>query len=118
MKATDRLLQYLLDHSDPDEEGRWVVKLEAPKRVIASRLGIKPKTFSRPLRRLTKQGGIEVQKNQSTSIPSACSKAGSYAGRRSGLCALSLQDQRGGHPAALCRQDVVGSASGLTVHHL
>lgn len=64
MKATDRLLQYLLDHSDPDEEGRWVVELEAPKLVIASRLGIKPETFSRLLHKLTEQGCIEVQENR------------------------------------------------------
>lgn len=118
MKATDRPWQYLLDHADADEEGRWVVKLEAPKRVIASRLGLKPETFSRLLHRLTKQGCVKVQENQSTSIPSACSKARSYAGRRSDVSASSLQDERSGHPAALRCQDVVGSASGLTVHHL
>lgn len=64
MKGTDRLLQYLLDHSDPDDEGRWVVELEAPKLVIASRLGIKPETFSRLLHKLAEQGCIEVQENR------------------------------------------------------
>lgn len=64
MKGTDRLLQYLLDHSDPDEQGRQVVELEAPKLVIASRLGIKPETFSRLLHKLAEQGCIEVQENR------------------------------------------------------
>lgn len=64
MKGTDRLLQYLLDHSDPDEQGRQVVELEAPKQVIASHLGIKPETFSRLLHKLAEQGCIEVQDNR------------------------------------------------------
>jgi CRP/FNR family transcriptional regulator, dissimilatory nitrate respiration regulator len=61
MKGTDRLLQYLLDHSDPDEAGRQVVDLEAPKQVIASRIGVKPETLSRLLHKLTDLGCIEVQ---------------------------------------------------------
>lgn len=64
MKGTDRLLQYLLDHADPDEAGRQVVELEAPKLVIASRLGIKPETFSRLLHKLSEQGLIEVQEHR------------------------------------------------------
>lgn len=61
MKGTDRLLQYLFDHSDPDETGRTVVEFEAPKQVIASRIGIKPETLSRLLHKLADQGCIEVQ---------------------------------------------------------
>jgi len=61
MKGTDRLLQYLLDHSDPDEEGRPVVDLEAPKQVIASRIGVKPETLSRLFHKLSDQGFIEVR---------------------------------------------------------
>lgn len=64
MKGADRLVQYLLDHADPDEAGRQVVELEAPKLVIASRLGIKPETFSRLLHKLSDQGLIEVQDNR------------------------------------------------------
>lgn len=64
MKGTDRLLQYLLDHADPDETGRQVVELKAPKLVIASRLGIKPETFSRLLHKLSDQGLIEVHENR------------------------------------------------------
>ena len=61
MKGADRLLQYLLDHSDPDETGRQKVELEAPKQIIASRIGVKPETLSRLLHKLSDQGCIEIQ---------------------------------------------------------
>ncbi len=61
MKGADRLLQYLLDHSDPDDTGRQRVEWEAPKQVIASRIGVKPETLSRLLHKLTDQGYIELQ---------------------------------------------------------
>lgn len=61
MKGADRLLQYLLDHSDPDDTGRQRVEWEAPKQVIASRIGVKPETLSRLLHKLTSQGFIELQ---------------------------------------------------------
>jgi CRP-like cAMP-binding protein len=61
MKGADRLLQYLLDHSDPDETGRQKVELEAPKQIIASRIGVKPETLSRLLHKLADQGLIEIQ---------------------------------------------------------
>jgi CRP/FNR family transcriptional regulator, dissimilatory nitrate respiration regulator len=61
MKGADRLLQYLLDHSDPDETGGQRVEWEAPKQVIASRIGVKPETLSRLLHKLTDQGCIEMQ---------------------------------------------------------
>ncbi len=41
-----------------------MVELEAPKQVIASRLGIKPETFSRLLHKLSDQGLIEVHENR------------------------------------------------------
>ncbi|OYY92345.1 MAG: hypothetical protein B7Y41_16250 [Hydrogenophilales bacterium 28-61-23] len=63
MKGADRLLQYLLDHSDPDETGRHKVELEAPKQVIASRIGVKPETFSRLLHKLTDYGCVEMDGN-------------------------------------------------------
>ena len=59
MKGSDRLLQYLLDHSEPDEEGRTVVNLEVPKQVIASSIGVKPETLSRLLHKLGDLGFIE-----------------------------------------------------------
>ena len=61
MKGSDRLLQYLLDHSDPDDTGRQKVEWEAPKQVIASRIGVKPETLSRLLHKLSDQGWIEVE---------------------------------------------------------
>jgi len=61
LKGADRLLQYLLDHSDPDESGRQKVELEAPKQIIASRIGVKPETLSRLLHKLADQGLIEIQ---------------------------------------------------------
>lgn len=64
MKGTDRLLQYLLDHSDPDDSGQLVVDLEAPKQVIASRIGVKPETLSRLLHKLTSLGYIQVSGNR------------------------------------------------------
>lgn len=64
MKGTDRLLQYLLDHSDPDDEGKMVVELEAPKQVIASRIGVKPETLSRLLHKLGDLGYVEVRDNR------------------------------------------------------
>lgn len=60
MKGADRLLQYLLDHSDPDDSGRQKVELEAPKQIIASRIGVKPETLSRLLHKLSDQGYIEI----------------------------------------------------------
>jgi CRP-like cAMP-binding protein len=60
MTGADRLLQYLLDHSDPDDTGRQRVEWEAPKQVIASRIGVKPETLSRLLHKLTDQGCIEM----------------------------------------------------------
>ncbi|HNQ05405.1 MAG TPA: Crp/Fnr family transcriptional regulator [Thiobacillaceae bacterium] len=63
MKGSDRLLQYLLDHSDPDETGRQKVEWEAPKQVIASRIGVKPETLSRLLHKLGDQGCIELDGN-------------------------------------------------------
>jgi len=63
MKGTDRLLQYLLDHSEPDASGQTLVELEAPKQVIASRIGVKPETLSRLLHKLSDLGYIEVKDN-------------------------------------------------------
>ncbi|NTV93893.1 MAG: Crp/Fnr family transcriptional regulator [Thiobacillus sp.] len=64
MKGTDRLLQYLLDHSEPDASGQTMVELEAPKQVIASRIGVKPETLSRLLHKLSGLGYIEVKDNR------------------------------------------------------
>jgi len=61
MKGSDRLMQYLIDHSEPDGEGNTVVLLEAPKQVIASRIGVKPETLSRLLQKLGSMGFLETR---------------------------------------------------------
>jgi CRP-like cAMP-binding protein len=58
--ATFRIVSYLNSLlPDPDAE-RSVIDLSAPKKVIASRLSIKPETFSRILRGLASEGIITV----------------------------------------------------------
>jgi len=64
LKGSDRLMQYLLDHSEPDDEGNTVVLLEVPKQVIASRIGVKPETLSRLLHKLGDLGYIESWGNR------------------------------------------------------
>lgn len=64
MKGGDRLMQYLLDHSEPDDTGQTVVVLEVPKQVIASRIGVKPETLSRLLHKLGDLGYIESRGNR------------------------------------------------------
>lgn len=56
--ATFRLLIWLLETHDGKQPNRVV--LDVPKHVVASRLSIKPETFSRILKRLTEQGLISV----------------------------------------------------------
>ena len=62
--ATYRLVNYLLDQATSNSNDSTEVCLCAPKSVIASRLSIKPETFSRILHRLTEEGLIEVYNNQ------------------------------------------------------
>jgi len=64
MKGGDRLMQYLLDHSEPDDSGRTMVVLEIPKQVIASRIGVKPETLSRLLHKLTDLGYLQPDGNR------------------------------------------------------
>jgi CRP-like cAMP-binding protein len=46
------------------EEGNGVIMLDVPKRLIASKLGIQPETFSRILHRLIDSGVIAVQRRR------------------------------------------------------
>lgn len=59
--ATYRLVNYLLEQLPEQPAGYTEVALTAPKHVIASRLSIKPETFSRILQRLTEHGLIRVE---------------------------------------------------------
>ncbi|MEO5345668.1 MAG: Crp/Fnr family transcriptional regulator [Magnetococcus sp. YQC-9] len=60
--APVRLARYLLANKSPGTgTGSGMVRLDASKRVIASRLSIQPETFSRILARLSKLELIEVK---------------------------------------------------------
>ncbi len=58
--GTERLVRYLLDQIPPDVKHAPSIRLLVPKQTIASRLGIKPETFSRVLSKLRNEGLIEV----------------------------------------------------------
>lgn len=64
--ATYRLVIYLLEQLPEDAVALSDIHLDATKIIIASRLSIKPETFSRILLRLSKQGFIEVHGNDIT----------------------------------------------------
>ena len=55
-----RLLRYLLDHARETVDGGAVMRLEAPRYILASLLHMKPETFSRAQRRLGALGLIRV----------------------------------------------------------
>lgn len=55
-----RLLRYLLDHARETVDGGAVMRLEAPRYILASLLHMKPETFSRAQRRLGVLGLIRV----------------------------------------------------------
>ncbi|VAW68336.1 hypothetical protein MNBD_GAMMA09-3421 [hydrothermal vent metagenome] len=61
--ATYRLVVFLLEQLPEDALPLSAIHLGTPKSVIASRLSIQPETFSRILKRLTRQGLIEVKGN-------------------------------------------------------
>ena len=66
--ATYRLVVYLLEQLPEGAVALSNIHLDATKVIIASRLSIKPETFSRILLRLSKQGLIEVHGNDITLI--------------------------------------------------
>ncbi len=59
--ATYRIVNYLLYQIPDDNKNAYEIKFPIPKQVIASRLSIKPETFSRILRDLNKVGFITVK---------------------------------------------------------
>lgn len=59
--ATTRLANYLLCHLS---DGGRTVTLSVPKQVLASRLSVKPETFSRIISQLSSRGLIHVEGNQ------------------------------------------------------
>lgn len=62
--ATSRFAAYLLEKASMHSTGRIVVRLEAPKSIIASRLSIVPATFSRALAKLSRDGLLEVHDSE------------------------------------------------------
>jgi CRP-like cAMP-binding protein len=58
--ATERAVAYLLSQIPPDVVESPEIHLTTPKHVIASRLAIKPETFSRILGRLVRAGLVDV----------------------------------------------------------
>lgn len=61
--ATFRLVSFLVHQLPKDASGNTTIQLQTPKSVIASRLSIKPETFSRILHGLCKDGIIEVDRS-------------------------------------------------------
>lgn len=61
--ATYRLVVFLLEQLPEEALQLSAIHLSTPKSVIASRLSIQPETFSRILKRLSKEGLIEVSNN-------------------------------------------------------
>ncbi|HDN27966.1 MAG TPA: Crp/Fnr family transcriptional regulator [Thioploca sp.] len=59
--ATHRLVNYLLYQVPDDHNNAYEIDFPIPKHVIASRLSIKPETFSRILNGLNKEGFITVK---------------------------------------------------------
>lgn len=59
--ASRRVIHFLFQERDADN---GEVVLQVPKRLVASKLGIQPETFSRILHRLVESGLIEVQRRR------------------------------------------------------
>lgn len=59
--ASHRVVHYLLQNLPSDAGDGAELTLDAPKQVIASKLGMKPETFSRALAGLTQRGAITIQ---------------------------------------------------------
>lgn len=59
--ASHRVMRFL---AQAQEQNSGVVTLDVPKRLIASKLGIQPETFSRILHRLIDAGVISVQRRR------------------------------------------------------
>ena len=64
--ATYRLVVFLLEQLPQQALQLSAIHLSTPKSIIASRLSIQPETFSRILKRLSKQGLIDVKNNDVT----------------------------------------------------
>ncbi len=61
--ANMRVIELLLQSMPNPATNRYKIKWETPKQIIASRLSLRPETFSRVLAQLSKKGIISVQRN-------------------------------------------------------
>jgi CRP-like cAMP-binding protein len=59
--ATMRVVQFMLQGITNDALSPYKIQWTAPKATLASRLSVRPETFSRILKQLTRDGLIEVQ---------------------------------------------------------
>lgn len=59
--AAMRVIQLLLQSAPDHKASRYSLDWETPKQVLASRLSVRPETFSRILQRLSRKGLIVVQ---------------------------------------------------------
>ena len=57
--AKNRLLLFLLQNIKDKNGNEGIIELDIPKRMLASLLSIQPETFSRLLKKMTKEGLIE-----------------------------------------------------------
>lgn len=62
--ASFRVIDYFLSHVEEDVEHEFKLKLVVAKRDIASRLSIKPETFSRALKSLEQKSLIEIKESK------------------------------------------------------
>jgi len=59
--ATMRVIQFMLQDASSSTQLPYVIQWTAPKATLASRLSVRPETFSRILKQLTREGLIQVQ---------------------------------------------------------
>ena len=59
--ATMRVIHFMLQGISSDSHSPCVIQWTAPKATLASRLSVRPETFSRILKQLSHDGLIQVQ---------------------------------------------------------
>ena len=62
--AKMRVIQLLLQSAPDSKPNHYGLEWETPKQILASRLSVRPETFSRVLQQLSRQGLIAVQGKQ------------------------------------------------------
>lgn len=103
--ATNRVANLLLDHHLM--AGSNAFSLESPKGILASRLSVKPETFSRILHNLSDQGVIKVKGNQITILDLEKLYETAHA---ESLIGLKARDISGGYCPLHDRKRRIGSS--------